>query len=447
MGEDVRAKLRRLGVVKGARNLKSPPAPRPLPSAARPSYAEEAAQEWPAGDGEVRDLEVLLPGGKLVQNSHGACFVLDSVYPLTAPHGNGRLDDMSPASLATAATFCQDERLFTMRPDNFLFLDTETTGLGGAGTLAFMVGVALFEGDALLVRQFFLRDHADEAAMLHMLADLLAERPGLITFNGRSFDIPLLDNRYLMQRLDGSAGDLLQRPHIDLLPPSRRLWRRRLPSCSLGSLEQNILGLPRTGEDVPGWAIPGLYMSYLRDGDARDMLRVFYHNRMDILSMVVLTARIAHQFAHPVPEDDPLDLLGLARWQLALGMSAEAEDTLRLIAGQDAPLETYHQSLLELGLLLKRAGRREEALPLWQQVAVTSFEDVSAHVELAKHYEWQSGDLQSAKSWTRRALALLDNSQSFAATTVQGELEHRLARLERKLVSGASPSEVEEEKI
>jgi tetratricopeptide (TPR) repeat protein len=333
-----------------------------------------------------------------------------------------------------------------MRPDNFLFLDTETTGLGGAGALAFMVGVAFFKGDALLVRQFFLRDQADEAAMLGMLADLLAERPGLITFNGRSFDLPLLDNRYLMQRLDGSAGDLLERPHIDLLPPSRRLWRRRLPSCSLGSLEQNILGLPRTHEDVPGWAIPGLYMSYLRDGDAGDMLRVFYHNRMDILSMVVLAARIAHQFAHPVPEDDPLDLLGLARWQLALGMSAEAEDTLRLIAEQDAPLEIYHQSLLELGLLLKRAGRREEALPLWQQVAVTSFEDVSAHVELAKHYEWQLQDLQSAKSWTRRALALLDNSESFAARTVQGELEHRLARLERKLASGAAPSEIEEER-
>jgi uncharacterized protein YprB with RNaseH-like and TPR domain len=443
MGEDIRAKLRRLGVVRGPRNIKSPP--RPPPSVERSPFSEEGSQEPPARDGKPRGLKLLLPGGKLARSDYGACFVLDSVYPLTAPHGSGRLDDMSPASLETAAIFSKDRRLAGMRPENFLFLDTETTGLGGAGTLAFMVGVAFFEGDALLARQFFLRDHADEAAMLALLADLLAERPGLITFNGRSFDLPLLDNRYLMQRMDGLAGDLLDRPHVDLLPPSRRLWRRRLASCSLSSLEQHVLALPRTHEDVPGWAIPALYMAYLRDGDAGDMLRVFYHNRMDLLSMVVLTAHIARQFADPVPDDNPLDLLSLARWQLALGMPAEAERTLRLVAEQDAPLEVYHQSLLDLALLLKRAGRREEALPLWQQVAVTTFDDVAAHVELAKHYEWQSQDLLAAKSWTTRALELIGNSRSVAATVWQEELEHRLARLERKLASGGSLSEAEEE--
>ena len=442
MGEDVRAKLRRLGVVKGPRNIKPPP--RPAAPIERSYFDEESEQEWSQEDVRSRGLEVLLPGGRLVQSDYGACFVLDNVYPLATPHGNGRLDDISSASLADAAVYSGDSRLAELGPENFLFLDTETTGLSGAGVLAFMVGVAFFEGDALLVRQFFLRDHADEAAMLAQLADLLDERPGLITFNGRSFDLPLLDNRYLMQRLDGSAGDLLERPHLDLLPPARRLWRRRLPSCSLGSLEQHILGLPRTQEDVPGWAIPALYVAYLRDGDAGDISRVFYHNRMDLLSMVVLAARIGRHFARPLADDDPLDLLSLARWQLALGMSAEAEETLRLVAEQDAPLEVYHQSLLELALMLKRAGRRDEALPLWQQVAVTSFDDVSAHVELAKHYEWQSHDLRLAKSWTTRALKLLDNARNIAAAG-QEELEHRLARLERKLAAAESPSKTANE--
>ncbi len=126
-------------------------------------------------------------------------------------------------------------------------------------------------------------------------------------------------------------------------------------------------------------------------------------------------------------------------------MCVEAEHTLRLVTEQDGPLEIYHQSLLELALLLKRAGRREEALPLWQQVAVTSLDDVSAHVELAKHYEWQTRDLQSAKSWTSRALELLDKSRSLSPAAGQEELEHRLKRLERKLASDGLPSEGGEE--
>jgi uncharacterized protein YprB with RNaseH-like and TPR domain len=326
-----------------------------------------------------------------------------------------------------AATFCGDRRLAGVSYRDLLFIDTETTGLRGAGTIAFLVGVAFFEGDVLVVRQYFLRDHGDEPAMLMLLGDLLEERDGLITFNGRSFDLPLLDSRFL---LNGLPTALLERPHIDLLPPARRLWRLRLASCALGSLEENVLGLQRSEEDVPGWLIPGLYHDYLRTGDARALTRVFYHNRIDMLSMVTLAARIVRQFSRPEPNDHPIDLLGLGRWLADLGLVTEAEETLRQAAVPEMPTELFQQALRNLGFLLKRDGRRRAASQVWQQLASVTFDDVTGHVELAKHYEWHEIDLESAHKWTRRALDLLkiDGSRDERAA-----LEHRMARLERKL--------------
>lgn len=432
MGEDIQRRLRRLGVVKGARTLK-PAASRPRPASVWP-FAGRAFEPDKASDGdEPAALDALLPGGYLAENHLGACYVVERVYPLTHPHGEARLEQLGPISAAPAAAFSRDPRFAGLNLRDFLFLDTETTGLSGAGTFAFMVGVAFYEGDAFVVRQYFLRDHADEAAMLELLGRQVEERPALVTFNGRSFDLPLLDNRYLMNRLDVAGRPLLDAPHLDLLPPARRLWRARIGSCSLGSLEQNLLGLRREQADVPGWAIPGLYMDYLRSGNARPLLGVFYHNEIDLLSMVALGGRVLRLFARPEPEDDPLDRLSLARWQLSLGLAAEARTNLEAAAAADLPLALYHETLHLLGAMLKREGRREEAARLWQQIAVTSFDDVAAYVELAKHYEWQHGDAAAAREWTLRAVALAGRWPAGRAAAVRPELEHRLARLERKL--------------
>jgi uncharacterized protein YprB with RNaseH-like and TPR domain len=437
MGDDLESLLRRLGVVKGTRNLKPAPDRGRSPASLRFSLPTAAEEVGSAAD--PQPIELLLPGSQLVETEVGHCLVLDHVYPLSHIHGDLPLAALPALPVETAAAFCRDTRLSSLGFEEFLFLDTETTGLHGAGTIAFMVGVAYFDYGSeqdqhvFVVRQYFLRDHADEPAMLYLLGQLLAEKPGLVTFNGRTFDLPLLKNRYLMQRMDDIGGDIRGRPHVDLLPLSRRLWRSRVGSCSLGSLEENLLGVQRTIEDVPGWAIPGIYMDYLRSGDARPLLRVFYHNRIDMLSMVTLYSRIIRQYTHPEPADPPLDLLSLAKWQIFLGHKEEAESNLKLVATQDLPLELYHQVLGQLGALLKRDKRREEAVPLWQQIAVTAFDDVEAHVELAMHYEWQLHDIETAHHWTRQALSLLNNSQAISTNLVRPELEHRLARLERKL--------------
>lgn len=426
MNEDLQERLRRLGVVKGTRHLK--PATSKEAEALPAGPTLEPPPEWDL-DEDPPPLEQLFPGGRLVESEDGACFLLDNVYPLQRRHGGGRLADLPPRLPPITAAFCRDERLANLPREQFLFLDTETTGLTGAGTLAFMVGAAFLEGEALITRQFFLRDHADETAMLQQLAGLLAERTGLITFNGRSFDLPLLDNRYLMNRIDLPGGPLQERPHLDLLLPARRLWRSRLGSCALSSLEANLLGVQRQQADVPGWAIPGLYFDYLRHGHAHEMRRVFYHNEIDLLSMVTLTGRIINQIAHPNENHPPQDLFSLARWQEDAGLPADAERSLRLLLEQELSLPLYHQTLQRLALLLKRQERYREALPLWQQLAVTSLEEVTGHIELAKYYEWREPDLAKAIYWTEQALRLIAGRHKI----VQAEVEHRLARLKRKM--------------
>ena len=427
MDENWQAKLRRLGVVKGTRDLKPVP---PVDGDRSPVIGDQSSADATHPSSlSPQSLEKLLPGIELVEAADCACYVLDKVYPLNYRHGQDRLADLLDWSVGETAVPLQDPRLTPLNFRDFVFLDTETTGLAGAGTLAFMVGVAFFDKEAFVTRQYFLRDHGDEPALLHLLDELLAEKAGLVTFNGRSFDLPLLDARYLMNRMYGRVLDL---PHIDLLHPARRLWRARLGSCALGSLEQNLLGLQRTGEDVPGYLIPGLYHDYVRSGNGREMARVFYHNEIDLVSMVTLAARVVRQLAQPDSGDHPIDLYSLGKWQAALGLTEQSEQNLRLAAGGDLPLELYHKALYELGWLLKRDGRRPEAVPLWQQIAATTFDDVTAHIELAKFYEWHEPDLAQAIRWTEGALKLVKTGGDGHAELIRPELAHRLARLRRK---------------
>ncbi len=425
---DLQSRLRRLGVVKGTRNLKPAPPSKPRPIS-QSGFYDQPDFSTKAGDA----LDSLLPGGRVEETAVGACYVFDHVYPLSYQHGDDRLADLLGFLPETAVPYEKDARLQNLNFKDFLFLDTETTGLAGAGTLAFMVGVAFFEqrrveGQVFVVRQYFLRDHGDEAAMLTLLDELFADKTALVTFNGRSFDVPLLDGRYLMNRMLSPFAEV---PHLDLLSPSRRLWRNRLGSCALGDLEPNLLGVQRTHEDVPGFLIPSLYHNYLRTGNPQELVRVFYHNRIDMLSMVTLATRIMRQLAQPTDADEALDLFSLGKWQADLGMIGDAEQHLRLAVQGDLALDDFHKALHRLGLLLKQNGRRAEAVPLWKQIASTTFDDVNAHVELAKFYEWHEISLSEAIFWTEQAISLAAD-WGRRGEMAQAELNHRLERLQRK---------------
>ncbi|MEP7358232.1 MAG: ribonuclease H-like domain-containing protein, partial [Anaerolineales bacterium] len=268
---DLRARLQRLRLQKLKREV-----PPPVPAAApRPRRAAQDA------------LPGVLPGER-VESTLGAFQLITTSYDLSYQHGPNRLADMLGHQAATAARLARDEKLAAADLRALAFIDTETTGLaGGAGTLVFLVGVGVCEGEQFVLRQYFLLDPGDEAALLTALVADLAPKVGWVSFNGRAFDLPLLETRLTMNRQRGALG---QRPHLDLLMPARRLYRGRLPSCSLGDIERGVFNIARDQDDVPGFMIPGMYLDYLRTGNPDDMRRVIYHNTVDILSMVTLAA-------------------------------------------------------------------------------------------------------------------------------------------------------------
>ncbi len=411
MTNDLREKLRQLGVTKGAANIT--PAPRPH---------------------RKRSIESLVAGQE-VESALGRAFFALERYAPNHPHGDLTLGALAAHTSSTAAQLAHEPALAQIDLQRAAFLDTETTGLaGGTGTLAFLVGVGTFEpdprkakGGSFHLRQFFLRDPDEEAAMLSALSDLMQDRQALVTFNGRGFDLPLLQTRYTLARMRPAWLGL---PHLDLLAPARRVWRDRLVSCALSSLELNVLSVRRTSEDVPGFMIPQMYLDYLRTGDASEMAHVIYHNRYDILSMVTLTARLCGIFDDPLEQADPGDWVSLGKWYADQGLVEQAERVLRAVT---APSQARARALTHLGWLLKRQERREDVIAVWTQLAACDPPDVTAYVELAKYYEWHTGDLEQARAWTQAGLDLVAKwPRGLERDAARDELLHRRERLERK---------------
>jgi uncharacterized protein YprB with RNaseH-like and TPR domain len=426
MRKDLRRRLREMGVVRGARELTA------LPQRRRVAIED-------------------LVEGRFRTTSHGRCFVAEATYPLEHCHGDLSLTSFLGLSPQILAQVGREEALAHIDLRRACFLDTETTGLsGGAGTMAFVVGVGFFAGDAadeFHLHQYFLRDPGDEPAMIEDLAARLSSLKALVSFNGRAFDVPILENRFILGRIPPPTSSM---PHLDLLLPARRLWQYHLSSCRLVSLEQEVLGVRREQDDVPSGDIPYLYRDYLRTGDAREMQRVIYHNAIDILSLVTLAVRLCRVFADPWadPALSGAEFYGLGRWYAAEGHLAQVERAYRAALMQsELAIETRTRVLRDLAYLLKRADRREEAFAYWQQLALetanTPLSDaVLAYVEVAKHYEWHEKDLLLAAGWTRAAIGIAQNQQAgLLRDDTLTELNHRLERLERKMGKPGEPGD------
>lgn len=403
---DLRERLRRLGVVRGARLL--PPSPR------RPVA-----------------IESVLPG-RFYETPAGRCWLARTDYPAGYAHGRLPLQSFMALPVNILAVISGDPSLATVPPSQALFLDTETTGLsGGTGTMAFLVGLGFFEGDRFVVLQAFLRDPGDEPALIHFLDEFLPRFRWLVTFNGRGFDVPILQNRFVLARrpfpLDGV-------PHLDLLPIARRLWRERLVSCALTALERDILGVVRDQADIPSGVIPLVYRDYLRTGDAREIPRILYHNRIDILSMPVLAAHLGRVFADPEGE---VGLSGeelgvLARWYQEAGWEGEA--LLRAAIRRARPGAGRARWLAELALTVKRRGEWGRSVEWWQQLALEAPDRVGPVVELAKVYEWHLSRPALALGWAREALRRAEHLPPGPhREQVIAEIRHRLDRLKRRI--------------
>lgn len=399
-------KLKSLGVQVGAHNL-PPPQPR---------------QVWP--------VEAIAPG-RLISTPGGETFAAESFYGGDFLYGRSPLSSAAP--LTVIADWAGQPDILACPLESFAFLDIETTGLsGGAGTYAFMVGIGRVEDGRFRLAQFFLREPAEEAAHLLAVEEFLAPCQTLVTFNGKSFDAPLLTTRYLNQ---GWKSPLASLYHVDLLHLARRLWRQRLPSRTLGNLEVHILGAHRTQEDIPGWLVPQMYVEYLHTGDARPLSGVFYHNAMDVLAMAALLHHTAHFLADPLAAADApeTDLIAAARLYEDLGRLDEAVTLYREGLGRPLPDDLWDETVYQLSFIHKRRGEWEPAMALWRVAAKRG--GVYACVELAKVCEHELRDYDNALAWTQRALEVVraPNFSRVERATWQAELEHRQKRLRAKL--------------
>jgi len=323
-------------------------------------------------------------------------------------------------------------------PQQWLFLDTETTGLmGGTGTYPFMVGIAWWDAGGLEVEQFFMRELSEEHALLLTLADRMAERPVLVTFNGKSFDWPLLETRYRMTR---KIRPVAPRAHLDFLHPARNLWRVRLGSVRLAELEKHVLGWNR-GADLISEMIPQFYFDYLRGGPPEPLVQIFLHNQMDLRGLAGLASRIVATLADPQADGkDGLELYGISRICERRGDTARARKHYAQSLDATLPAETDRAARRSLARLAKREGDLPLALKLWESILGNSREGLEAYQQLAIHYERQAREPQRAAVLVRKALAELRPASRSAGLSAallrryRSDFERRLQRLDRRVL-------------
>ena len=402
---DLRERLRaletRLGV--GAPAARGPLAERPgtldpLASRSSPPSTPPASSETPhasladrlhrlaARDSSARKPVDL---GALARSLRGevcadGVVVVEQILPSSHRHGLVAFERIRDAALEFFAGGTEPDR------ESLLFIDTETTGLaGGTGTVAFVLGLARLRGLHVEVRQYLLTSFAGEAAMLTHALEWIGADTHLVSFNGKSFDAPLLATRYLLQlRRDPLAG----LPHIDLLHRTRAAFARRWSDCRLQTAEQSLLKLHRS-DDIPGHLIPEMWTTWLRRGDATGLAGVVEHNRIDLLSLIALAAVLGETYSDPGNEE--ADPLGLARAHRRAG---DADGARRHLEACAAPLSD--EARLELAALHAREKQWHKAVPLWEELAAR--QSALAMERLAIYHEHRSRDLDAALAWTER---------------------------------------------
>ncbi len=395
------------------------------------------ASRHPAGKTAASPLDKLLPGDTCTGNK-GPYWLHRTDYPLTHLHGVFPLNELlgpSPGLLSYAARRPSSERIDARR---LVFFDTETTGLsGGVGATAFMIGLGYVNDDRFVVDQYFMRQFSEEPAMLHEIIEAIASasmhRGALVSYNGASFDLPLIHNRAVLNRTGILPQDV---PHIDLLHIVRRLWKKYVPDCSLATAEARLLRVRRSG-DIPSYTIPQLYFRFLQTGDPRPVLPVFYHNRMDILSMVTLLCSVLHLLdGRTAHLEVPFDHRGLGKlFEAVSDNEGSAALYERLL--QTGSFNGDRKALLcDLARLHKKAGRYERACSLWCEALALPGFAIEPYEELAKVCEHRLGDIAGALDYTQKALHTISMLNRLHGSAAAGQAENsllwRLRRLERK---------------
>jgi uncharacterized protein YprB with RNaseH-like and TPR domain len=408
---------------------------------------EPDAGGYEAGVDVERMGEVL--GGRAIPTKFGQCLAIDRRYESdrrhgTIPIGDCELEDGRALQLL-------DPSLGAPSARRTVFIDLETTGLsGGAGTVAFLVGCGWFDYGAFQVRQFLLTSFAAERALLAAVAEFFADADLIVTYNGKTFDVPVMETRWTFHRLSMPLDGV---PHFDMLHPARRLWSARgaggsaaMPpradegGCRLSTLERLLFDVTRVG-DVPGFEIPSRFFRFLRSGDPRPLEPVLEHNRLDLVSLAAVTARAARLAQDGVDAcRDCAEALALGRVYERAGCLDSAEQCYARAAKSEVR-DVRSEALYRLGLRYRRSRRFADAAACWRgllelteprpgrraTVEMTGLRQFAAEA-LAIHHEHRVRDFGAA-----RELALFALEESSGSGPRADGMRHRLARLDRKL--------------
>lgn len=372
--------------------------------------------------------------GSFCENDNGTCFVIENRYPVSYIHGGYSLGEALNINTSSLKRICKDLRekdCVSNSVSNLLFLDTETTGLsGGTGTVAFLVGVGFFEEDAFVLRQYFMRDYDEEPALLTALNELLLKHSCLVTFNGKAFDWNLLKTRYIFNRIRLSMSDP---SHIDLLFPSRRIWKLKLESCRLQSIEENILGEIRV-DDIAGAQIPSIYFEYLQSRNASIIKKVIRHNELDILSMVALLLKITEMIDEPLKNSDgEQELLGIG---IIFETNQEIDIVIKCF---ENCMDSENSSVKNIAAqrlsdIYKRSGDYSKAVSHWEKMLSSSkYMNIFPMIELAKYYEHKEKNLLKALDIVEKAIIICVKN-GFLKGRYYEDLIKRKERLSRKVV-------------
>lgn len=412
-----------------------------------PTGTDDAARQ-PSGEEVVREtvytsliaeefsLLRLLPARRMVSESGEYLFV-EYRYPLSHFHGRFDLGALQRENLQALCGVLKDQALLCPKDlRSLLFMDTETTGLqGGAGTYAFMVGLGYFTDEEFVLCQYMMEDYHQELAMLVAIYEKMQEHTHLVTFNGKTFDWPLLESRFTYHRMRGG----LRPVQVDLVHPARRYYKQRLENCRLGSLEEAVLGFGRAG-DISGAEVPSLFFRYVEERDGRLIAPVFQHNHWDILTLVTLLTHLVQAYCEPGEVlEKAEDLFSAGKIHADLGEYEQAIACFKRSLDNPCSPQLKQEILTHLSYVYKRLGRFEDASTIWQNfIQSASNMRIFPYLELAKYFEHQCKDYQRALEVTEAARALLlGQRRHYTASRLKewlSDLDHRRERLQKKCV-------------
>ncbi|UCE66308.1 MAG: ribonuclease H-like domain-containing protein [Candidatus Zixiibacteriota bacterium] len=374
------------------------------------------------------------PIGKIRETDLGPVWMVETVYDEGYLHGR---TELSKSVRKTAQVFLGVENSQeTVNLNGAAVIDTETTGLaGGTGTYPFIIGIGFWRKNKFVVRQYILRDFSEEPAQLSSFAEDLNKTSSLLTYNGKSFDMPLLRTRFRINRM---KVPFIEFPHIDLLHPCRRIYRNHFDSFNLTFLEAMILGFERV-DDVPSHLIPGIYFDFLQNRDDDLLIPILYHNRDDIVSLYMLAQETARRIDLALcgASNDDYMFLSLAKILFTSRDYNTAEKMLGFIKSDFAADTTNDDAMMMKSVTAKRVRDWDKAQSVWKQMIKCGRFGVFPHIELAKHLEHRAKDFHTALDLTNSAMKLLEFERDFFSTADYrkslGELKYRQKRLKRKI--------------